>query len=68
MLIVGGGLGVELCLHEPGPDGTAVLAVHVVLSHLTPRLVSEPEDLVGRGLHVLPALLRHLPLLVHHLL
>ena len=67
MLIVGWRLGVELGLHEPGPDGT-VLAVHVRLAHLAGRRVSEAEHLVRRGLHILPALLCHLPFLVHHLL
>ena len=61
-------MGIHLCLKDPGPDG-AVLAVQVGLSHLAHRLLRpEAKHLVWGHLHVGLALLRHLPLLVHHLL
>ena len=59
---------IHLRLEDPGTDG-AVLAVHVGLPHLVDRLLGpEPQHLVGGHLHVGLALLRNLPLLVHHLL
>merc|ERR1712088_113496 len=59
---------VHLRLKDPGSDG-AVLAVQVRLPHLAHRLLRpEPEHLVWCHLHVGLTLLRHLPLLVHHLL
>ena len=61
-------MGVHLRLEDPGSDG-AVLAVQVRLPHLAHRLLRpEPEHLVWCHLHVGLTLLRHLPLLVHHLL
>ena len=61
-------MGVHLRLKDPGSYG-AVLAVQVRLPHLAHRLLRpEPEHLVWCHLHVGLALLRHLPLLVHHLL
>jgi len=61
-------MSIHLCLKDPGPDG-AVLAVQVGLSHLAHRLLCpEAKHLVWGHLHVGLALLRHLPLLVHHLL
>ena len=61
-------MSVHLCLKDPGPDG-AVLAVQIGLPHLAHRLLCpEAKHLVWGHLHVGLALLRHLPLLVHHLL
>ena len=57
---------IHLRLEDPGTDG-AVLAVHVGLPHLVDGLLGpEPQHLVGGHLHVGLALLRNLPLLVHH--